>query len=541
MSADAATRVAELARSVEALGSVPQDIEWAIADGELWLLQARPLTAIPEEVEWNPTGLKGWWRRDFRIGEWLPEPVTPLFRTWFLPRHEAAFEQYCREQVGMATTAPYNVVVNGWCFGGIGGVDGRLVGAMLRRPGYTIRSVSAIAKMWSDPAPLERITARPSLGRFRADVLPRYRARVATAEAEVDEAPARRLIELVDSVCDSFGEVMLPVVETLGFAYKSELALGSFYGRHLSEPVGGSHMTLLGGLTEPVSAPPHSVVSLDWASPTLGETTGEVTAPSVAQQRALVTARTDAEGRCRSALSGDPKRLRRFEQLLSIAQEYVPVRQEIAAAMTLGWPVARRALIRLGELATDRGTIAAPADVFFVTRDELDDALFGDDPLDLRGEVATRRTLRRRQSALVPPERVGPRKSNHERGAKKLGLIRSGEVEASEAGVIVGHPSSPGVATGPARIVRTVDEFDRVQPGDVLIAQVTTPGWTPLFPVIAAVVTDGGSVAAHASIVAREYGIPAVVGTLDATRCLTDGELVTVDGGRGVVKRTTLS
>jgi len=62
-----------------------------------------------------------------------------------------------------------------------------------------------------------------------------------------------------------------------------------------------------------------------------------------------------------------------------------------------------------------------------------------------------------------------------------------------------------------------------------------------LFPVIAAVVTDGGSVAAHASIVAREYGIPAVVGTLDATRCLTDGELVTVDGGRGVVKRTTLS
>ena len=101
---------------------------------------------------------------------------------------------------------------------------------------------------------------------------------------------------------------------------------------------------------------------------------------------------------------------------------------------------------------------------------------------------------------------------------------------------IVGIPASPGRATGPARIVRGVAEFDRVQPGDILVCPVTAPAWTPLFGTVAAVVTDTGGVAAHASIVAREYGLPAVVGTGDATWRLRDGDLVEVDGSTGVVR-----
>ena len=90
--------------------------------------------------------------------------------------------------------------------------------------------------------------------------------------------------------------------------------------------------------------------------------------------------------------------------------------------------------------------------------------------------------------------------------------------------------------TGPARVVRSVDELHRLLPGEVLVAPVTTPGWTAAFSRALAVVTDTGSVASHASIVAREHGIPAVVGTGNGTARIVDGQRITVDGSRGVVR-----
>lgn len=102
-------------------------------------------------------------------------------------------------------------------------------------------------------------------------------------------------------------------------------------------------------------------------------------------------------------------------------------------------------------------------------------------------------------------------------------------------GAIVGQPASPGRASGPVHIVHGPGDFDGFQPGEVLVTRATAPAWTPLFARAVAVVTDGGTLAAHASLVAREYGIPAVVATGDATARLRDGQLVTVDGGAGTV------
>ncbi len=98
-----------------------------------------------------------------------------------------------------------------------------------------------------------------------------------------------------------------------------------------------------------------------------------------------------------------------------------------------------------------------------------------------------------------------------------------------------GTASSPGVATGPVRVVRDVDGFAAVQRGDVLVCRTTDPAWTPLFGIVAAVVTETGGMLSHASIVAREVGIPAVVGAAGALDALADGTLVTVDGDRGLV------
>lgn len=117
--------------------------------------------------------------------------------------------------------------------------------------------------------------------------------------------------------------------------------------------------------------------------------------------------------------------------------------------------------------------------------------------------------------------------------------LRAAASPAGRGGQVVvsGVAASPGVARGTVRVVAEVDQLDALQPGDVLVAPTTEPAWTPAFRVAVAVVTDTGSIAAHAAVVAREFGIPAVVGTGDATERLADGDDVIVDGTTGEVRR----
>ena len=101
--------------------------------------------------------------------------------------------------------------------------------------------------------------------------------------------------------------------------------------------------------------------------------------------------------------------------------------------------------------------------------------------------------------------------------------------------LVAGTPGSPGVAAGPVRVVRDPAAFGSLRPGEVLVAPYTNPSWTPLFRTAAAVVVDAGAAMSHAAIVAREYGVPAVMGTGDGTHRLGDGQWVRVDGNRGQV------
>ena len=95
--------------------------------------------------------------------------------------------------------------------------------------------------------------------------------------------------------------------------------------------------------------------------------------------------------------------------------------------------------------------------------------------------------------------------------------------------------TSAGTVTAPACVLHGPEDFAQMQPGCVLVAGITTPAWTPLFPLAAAVVTDIGGPLSHGSIVAREYGIPAVLGTGAATKRIRSGQVITVDGSTGVV------
>jgi pyruvate,water dikinase len=105
----------------------------------------------------------------------------------------------------------------------------------------------------------------------------------------------------------------------------------------------------------------------------------------------------------------------------------------------------------------------------------------------------------------------------------------------ADSNEIKGFAASNGVVEGPARIVKSVEEIARLQKGDILVCQITNPTWAPIFQTIVAAVSDIGGSMSHAAIVAREYGLPAVVGTGNATSRIKDGQRIRVDGGRGIV------
>jgi pyruvate,water dikinase len=108
--------------------------------------------------------------------------------------------------------------------------------------------------------------------------------------------------------------------------------------------------------------------------------------------------------------------------------------------------------------------------------------------------------------------------------------------QVADPHIVLGNAGSPGVASGPARVIRTLDEADKLQSGDVLVTRSTASAWTPLFATAAAIVTDAGGILSHCAVVAREYRLPAVVGTGTATTAIRDGQMVEVDGSAGVVR-----
>jgi rifampicin phosphotransferase len=522
-----AGEIAALARRVEETFGVPQDIEWAIADGRLDLLQARPMTALPEPVEWRPSS-PGYWMRNFRLGEWLAEAMTPLFQDWLLGLIETGYLAGMRRTVG--ASLPFrHAAINGWYYTATPRYAPlRLLGALLRSRGAILRFVwPVLIRINSHPEQADRAVLRGLADEWRNELVPRYRRLVEEGASRVESASHRELLQLVDRVGSEAGEYLFSLAVVGGSAWKMEACLARFCREHLSGSLEQGVQVLLRGLpgAEP-EVPDHAVQTLDWYRPTAGELGWTQPPPETSSHRheQLTTERLRAEATCRTALGERPELRARFDTLLEVSQRYAGLREEQSRLFTLGWPLLRRCAIRLGETLRARGAIDEAADVFFLTRNELSA------PRRLHDSVAARRATWERQRRLPAPLTIG----------KPLRLL-TGSIDAVRTstdhpdGAVIGHPASPGRASGLVRVVRGPEDFDRFLAGEVLVARATAPAWTPLFARAAAVVTDGGSLAAHASLVAREYGIPAVVGTGDATVRLNDGQLVAVDGGAGTI------
>ena len=577
LTADQALDLAKTGETIERLYGMPMDIEWALCGGVFFVLQARPITALPEPrlvLDWAVPRANSRCARS-SVVELMPEPLTPLFRTLGLPAFNDAMRWLFEAEMGLAGTLPDGfrlVTINDFAYYDFGGTAKDLLRILTKVPG----AVPRIYRLMRRAIERWRDEARPKY----AELTERWTAR------DLRAVPNNELLEGARDICRMAGRYYVTIqAGILPIAYSSEAVFTRLYERAAKRP-GDPAATafLLGfdsipiesekslydlaiwargqsGVCEHLASTPNaeiagaddefgrrlrlhlerygrSVYDLDFAKTLPAEdpaplietlkyfVTGQARNPHDRQAEA-----TAARESATRALLGRLGFLRQplFAWVLGIAQRFSPLRENALADVGLGWLVLRSMLRELGRRLVEAHCIAGVDDVFWLEPDEAIAAAG-----DYSNSVADRRAKWERERKATPPVVLPP-----EKGARMFGMDFSGSLPARMGQAcgktIRGVGSSPGRVTGVARVIHGPDEFSRMKPGDILVAKATTPAWTPLFALAAGIVTDVGGPLSHSSIVAREYRIPAVLGTGVATERIRSGQQVSVDGDAGIV------
>ena len=567
----------------------------AAAGPSFAIVQARPITALPAApaggqppAEWKlPEGSYMAIRNN--IVELMAEPLSPLFRTLGLGAVNASMHRLLADFFGQADLMPEQIILsvnqyayyNGsWSAGQLARILMRSVGIMKYmfrgaverwteegRPRYV-----ATVEQWRDsdwralPA-TELLAAARSLAEAAIDA---YGAMVSglIPAAWISEAlftmTYRRLIKRRQ---DPEAPVYLLGYDSLPIqGEKSLYDLAQWVrGRSgLAAYVVGTPAAQLALDLERESAPEgvepadwqawregfathlqrfgHTIYNLDFANPVPADdpaplleacklfVQGQGVNPHQ-RQRAAAERREAATQATLDRLGG--LRLKLFRRCLEPAQRYAPLREDALADVGLGYPLLRGMFRELGRRMVAGGAFEQPDDIYWLEQDEVEQAAAHlDKNLGLAfwgARVAQRRAAWAAANQLAPPL------SLPQRQIPGLAKLKAGRSKKAGAEVLKGVAASPGSVTAPARVLGGPEDFGQMQAGDVLVAAITTPAWTPLFIRAAAIVTDVGGPLSHGSIVAREYGIPAVLGTGSATRRIRSGQIVTVDGTAGVV------
>jgi pyruvate,water dikinase len=224
-----------------------------------------------------------------------------------------------------------------------------------------------------------------------------------------------------------------------------------------------------------------------------------------------------------------------FRFRLWLARKYNYIREEVAFLFGYTWSILRPMAVELGQRMVDAGTFQQPDDTYFLVTEELERAIearsAGKALPDLGELAAERRELREARKRHHPPGTLPAEASQVDGIAFKETQIKNEE----GSDLMRGFPVSSGKVTAKASVITGAAEFDKMAPGSILVSPLTTPAWTQLFAHAVGLVTDVGSILAHGSIVAREYGIPAVLGVGNGTQRIKHGQTITIDGDAGTV------
>ena len=582
------SRVARLlhreAHAVEnELGS-PQDIEWAVAGDKLFILQARPISSLngynPITAEWNDT-LKGnfLWSAT-NLMEAQPEVLTPF---------SASLRPYLERIGGPALTVknyPLNGIIAGRFYSNISvqvtafarmfkgdahrayrelaGWWGRippemdipmlplskrewnqdiwpsLLRTMWQLRQYRRRAPRFLAQNRQTCAALQSRINQISNGTELADVwrheiTPHYRDAIFHIVAASSDAQVRLEQDLRGLVGAEDANALLSNLGGLSSGRLESLGLMAGLGCVLrGEMSGEAYLEAYGhrGVNEGEAAWPRPLEDTGWLDRQLAEWAKDPVdiEPMLARQRAAYEA---AWSRFCQRYPGKTRAMRRrLEKVAKAAEQREIVRSEA----TRGMMVMRAFALRAGEL------LGIGEDVFFLTIDEVLDGLVGREPsfqlLPLRREIFERHRDLPPYPTLICG-RFDPfawaadpnRRSDFYDSRADISLPPAGDPN-----IIRGAAGALGVVEGRVRRLDSLEDSSQLQPGEVLVTTMTNIGWTPLFPRAAAIVTDLGAPLSHAAIVARELGIPAVVGCGNATTRLKTGDRVRVNGGLGSVE-----
>ena len=247
------------------------------------------------------------------------------------------------------------------------------------------------------------------------------------------------------------------------------------------------------------------------------------------RQIAFEKRRKQAENEILQQIGGHRKKL--FLKLLHWAQNTAPMRENAIYLMGMGHPLIRRMLQEISERLLTGGAISHLDDIYWLTKTELETLITQLDkniPLfNLSEAIPARQAEHDTFRGYVSPSQL-PEKN-------KKAVSHATQIQKDGKIVLTGIGTSAGVVTAPACVLNSPADFEKFQPGSILIAVTTTPAWTQLFASASAIVTDIGGPLSHSSIVAREYGTPAVMATHTATRSIKNGQMITVDGSEGTV------
>ncbi|WP_026554659.1 PEP/pyruvate-binding domain-containing protein [Arthrobacter sp. 35W] len=608
----AAARLAALGTQIAGHFGSPQDIEWAMAGGSFFIVQARPITALPEPTgeiptQWPVPRPKGMYFRA-SIVEQLPDPLSPLFADLIDGSVTRSLNALLEQAFGTSTLHEGDLglpTINGYAYyyyrtAGLWRLMGKSLGGL--RALATGKSHMGI-KGWRDYSHPRYVQLVQEWGREPVAV-----------------RSGAALLDGISALLDGGTQYYTAVQSVVPIAASSELSFQAFYDkavRRAGDPPALDF--LLGFESAPIRAEQslydlaawtrerpqlsaailsadaadvaaavangsplagadagewdqwrgrfqqhlddfgHAVYNLDFLSPVPADDPmpllgtlkyylhGEGVDPALRQKTS-----SDRRAAATEAVVArlDPVRRKTFTRLLEWAQQAAPIREDALADIGLAWPLMRRMLLELGRRLATSGLLAAAEDVFWLRLSEARSAVdFGlaepaagahrTAPVAITGvphpvlaaAVEDRRMTWRGQRLATAPQLL-PETGWAE---KIFGAMMPAGNQRQTGGTITGIGASGGKATAPVRVLNGPEDFHLMRPGEVLVARMTTPAWTSLFVMAAAVVTDVGGPLSHSSIVAREYRIPAVLGTGVATSQLKSGQLVVVDGDAGTV------
>lgn len=262
---------------------------------------------------------------------------------------------------------------------------------------------------------------------------------------------------------------------------------------------------------------------------------GDTGTPDASIRRAKEL-REAAERDLKSRISGEP--LAEILGMLEVARPHVAMSEGRARWQLTIVGSLRAPVMALGRKLQASGALADANDAFYLSSDELRAAAKAPSAATIALVEQRKRDMEFAET-LQPPPFLGAAPDMAGAPPEVQSVFRRffglGIVPSDDASVVTGYAASGGIARGRARIIRSLDDADQLEAGDVLVCTLTAPPWTPLFAIAAAVVTDTGGVLSHSGICAREFAIPCVVGTQVGTLAIPDGAMVTVDGDKGTV------